>query len=193
MSNKILNVVIFAVGAAIGSAVTWKLVKTKYQQLADEEIASVKEVYSRRNKEKKEDVTIVKGEISLEDYKKMLGDLKYGLEQEESTSEGKEEAAVVVDFNEPYVITPEEFGENEDYETVSWTYYADEILADEANNAVSDFDNTVGDDFFNHFGEYESDSVFIRNDKTKTDYEILLDLKTYAQSKATMSTTAYEE
>ena len=193
MSNKILNVVIFAVGAAIGSAVTWKLVKTKYQQLADEEIASVKEVYSRRNKEKKEDVTIVKNEISFEDYKKMLGDLKYGLEQEESTSEGKEEAAVVVDFNEPYVITPEEFGENEDYETVSWTYYADEILADEANNAVSDFDNTVGDDFFNHFGEYESDSVFIRNDKTKTDYEILLDLKTYAQSKATMSPTAYEE
>ena len=47
--NPILNnFVIFAVGAAIGSAVTWKFVKTKYERIADEEIASVKERYSQR-------------------------------------------------------------------------------------------------------------------------------------------------
>ena len=41
MINKIL---IFAAGVAIGSAVTWKLVKDKYKKQADDEIASVKEV-----------------------------------------------------------------------------------------------------------------------------------------------------
>ena len=46
MINKIL---IFAVGVAIGSAVTWKLVKDKYKKLADEEIASVKEVWSKKH------------------------------------------------------------------------------------------------------------------------------------------------
>lgn len=190
MNNKFLNVVIFAVGAAIGSAVTWKLVKDKYQQLADEEIASVKEVYSRRNKEKTEKKEPdASNEFSLEEYKSKLDELKYGMDDETKAKEG---TAVVVDFNEPYVITPEEFGENDDYETVSWTYYTDGILADESNTAVSDFDNTVGDDFFNHFGEYENDSVFIRNDKTKIDYEILMDLKTYSESKATMSHPAYE-
>ena len=31
----------------------------------------------------------------------------------------------------PYVISPEEFGEVEEYEKISLTYYADEVLADE--------------------------------------------------------------
>ena len=41
------NVLIFAAGAAIGSAVTWKLIKTKYEQIANEEIESVKEFFGR--------------------------------------------------------------------------------------------------------------------------------------------------
>ena len=49
MNNSILSkAFIFAVGAAIGSAVTWKLVKTKYEKIADEEIESVKEVYLKK-------------------------------------------------------------------------------------------------------------------------------------------------
>ena len=46
MINKIL---IFAAGVAIGSAVTWKLIKDKYKKLADEEIASVKEVWNKKH------------------------------------------------------------------------------------------------------------------------------------------------
>lgn len=46
MNKKLFGVIMFAVGAAIGSAVTWKLVKTKYEQIADEEIQSVREEYA---------------------------------------------------------------------------------------------------------------------------------------------------
>lgn len=35
------NVLIFILGGAVGSLVTWKLVEGKYKKLADEEIASV--------------------------------------------------------------------------------------------------------------------------------------------------------
>ena len=45
MKDTLNNVLIFAVGAAIGSAVTWKLLKTKYERIAQEEIDSVKEVF----------------------------------------------------------------------------------------------------------------------------------------------------
>ena len=45
MNNKLLNVIMFAVGATIGSAVTWKLVKDKYEQIANDDIASVREEY----------------------------------------------------------------------------------------------------------------------------------------------------
>ena len=35
MNSSIKNLFIFAVGAAIGSTVTWKLVKDKYERLAN--------------------------------------------------------------------------------------------------------------------------------------------------------------
>lgn len=46
MNKTLFGVIAFAAGAAIGSVVTWKVVKTKYEQIADEEIASVKEEYA---------------------------------------------------------------------------------------------------------------------------------------------------
>lgn len=44
--DTLCKIFLFAVGAAIGSAVTWKLVKTKYEQIAQEEIDSVKDEYA---------------------------------------------------------------------------------------------------------------------------------------------------
>lgn len=54
MNKKLLSVLMFAVGAAIGSAVTWKVVKTKYEQIADEEIESVREEYADLMKKMKQ-------------------------------------------------------------------------------------------------------------------------------------------
>ena len=36
---------IFAAGAAIGSAVTWKLIKTKYEKIANDEIREMRDFY----------------------------------------------------------------------------------------------------------------------------------------------------
>ena len=44
---------------------------------------------------------------------------------------------------------------------------------------MPDVENTIGIDSLNHFGEYEEDSVFVRNDIKKCDYEILLDESNY--------------
>ena len=41
-------------------------------------------------------------------------------------------------------------------------------------------DNVVGLESLTHFGEFEDDSVFVRNDRLKCDYEILLDQRTYS-------------
>ena len=79
----------------------------------------------------------------------------------------------------PYVIAPEEFGEIDDYGTCSLTYYADEVLADELDEMVENIDDAVGIESLSHFGEYEDDSVFVRNDRLMCDYEILLDTRRY--------------
>ena len=45
---------------------------------------------------------------------------------------------------------------------------------------VEDVDDVVGIESLDHFGEWEDDSVFVRNDKYKTYYEILLDERKYS-------------
>ena len=45
---------IFIVGAAVGSIVTWKLVKDKYEKIADDAIEDVKRVFSKRKDNSKE-------------------------------------------------------------------------------------------------------------------------------------------
>ena len=81
-------------------------------------------------------------------------------------------------MNEPYVISPDEFG-NAGYDIVSLELYSDRVLVDEDDNPIEDIDFLVGEDSLEHFGEYEDDSVFVRNDHLKTDFEILLVEETY--------------
>lgn len=171
MKDTLINIVIFAVGAAVGSAVTWKYFKTKYERIAQEEIDSVKEVFSKRKKELEEDKNTYEPTADdLHDYASVIKGSGYSTQSVEEME----------NMSKPYVIPPEDFGEIDEYETVSFTYYSDGILADDMDDIVEDVDNTVGYDSLKHFGEYEDDSVFVRNDRLKTDYEILLDTRAYS-------------
>ena len=167
MNNTLNKVLIFCCGAAIGSAVTWKLLKTKYEQIANEEIESVKETFAKREQtESYDDATIDSGMV--EQYKELVANkYKFPVAEEE------------VDVDRPYVISPEEFGDLDDYNIVSLTYYSDGVLTDEEDNIIDDVDDLVGEDFASHYGEYEEDSVFVRNDARMTDYEILRDNEPY--------------
>ena len=51
MSNGFKYVFAFSLGAAVGAVVSWRVLKTKYEQIADDEIADVKERFYRRLKD----------------------------------------------------------------------------------------------------------------------------------------------
>ena len=172
MKNSLSNLLIFATGAALGSVVTLKLVKTKYERIAQEEIDSVKEVFSRREKETPSK-PISDAKIDIPDLKEYADILK-------ETGYNKEADEKQMDIDMPYTISPDEFGEFDDYETITLTYYADDILADDDDELVDDIDETVGLESLKTFGEYEDDCVFVRNDRLKADYEILLDTRNYS-------------
>ena len=189
----IRDVVIFSAGAAIGSIVTWKLIEAKYKQIADEEIASVKEVFTVRKKttedeeedESEEDSPTIAEEYHNEDkpdlmeYSKIVDEEGYDSEAIESKLESKPKP---IDHDEPYVISPDEFGEFDDYEQISLTYYeGDGFLADDMDELVDDIEDVVGFESLNHFGEYEEDAVHVRNDRLKADYEILVDTRSYRE------------
>lgn len=180
MSNNVGKFIFFAAGLVLGSVVTWKITKTKYEQIAQEEIDSVKAVYSKKAEKLEKKTEKPTEAMYLSEAYDMLR-AEYGKAFDtEIAKEGEAEETYIT--YEPYVIAPEEFDEN-GYETVSLTYFADKVLIDDNWDVVEDLDGTIGRDSLNHFGEYEEDSVFVRNDELKIDYEILFDPRNYSDVK----------
>lgn len=187
MNGTLSSIVIFAAGAAIGSVVTWKIVKTKYERIAQDEIDSVKEVLSRKEnkysgpqdsdaEEESEDED--EDKIDVKSYAAILAEEGY-VNYSDMNEEKGEKAPV--NTNKPYVISPDEFGEMDGYKTVSLSYWADNVLTyDRTNKLVEDVDKLIGKDALNHFGDYENDAVHVRNDDMKCDFEILVDLRRYS-------------
>lgn len=194
MNNKLFHVVLFAAGAAVGSVVTWKLVKTKYEQLAQEEIDSVKEAFARINQNEDDTCDDCEEESSdsvshsakpspgakpsLAEYAKRLNDEGY---TDYSTTKTEQKGGSAMP-SEHYVIPPDEYGDEADYALVELRYFEDGVLTDSWYNVITDeeAEDMIGLDSLKHFGEYEEDSVHVRNDRLKVDYEILADAKKYS-------------
>ena len=94
----------------------------------------------------------------------------------------REERYAEDDTDDIMVIPPEEFGDKPGYDTATFTFFADGVVADEKDDVVTDLANTIGLESLNHFGEYEEDTVFVRNCIKEMDYEILRDLRTYSEA-----------
>lgn len=189
--NKGTVIFAFSIGAALGSVVTLKVVKNKYERIANEEIKSMKgyfdKKYNKYNVDDKDEPNPKTEEaidsVDFDEYESTLTDLGYTSHEETEEQKGGMKSMNDKPNDKPYVIEPDEFGDIDEYETVSLTYYADKVLADEDNLVIHDVEEFVGYESLEHFGEYEEDSVFVRNDKHKTDYEILLDERKYAESR----------
>ena len=82
--------------------------------------------------------------------------------------------------DEPYIISPDDFMASS-YESSTLLYYADGVLADDDNNVISSYIGLIGPKALNSFGQYQEDTVFVRNDKLKTDFEIILDTREFSK------------
>lgn len=184
MNNTLNKILIFAAGAIIGSAVSWKFAKDKYERIAQEEIDAVKKYYANKLKEAstdKEPPTKPEEEESADpsvsEYNNILqseGYFSYDEVQDMRKHFGKDH---------PYVIEPAEYGEFDDYDLLSLTYYADGVLVDSSGEPVDDVDGLIGTEALDRIGEFEPDSIHVRNDKRKADIEILQDLSRYSDIK----------
>lgn len=191
--NKDLLVkgMIFLAGGAIGSVVTWKLVKTKYEQIiADktEENEFLRDRYSKNKNIEKAGEVLTEDlkdgienpdELTVQEIRDKVQELGYINEQAMKEKEKEKEEAD--DMGGPEVIAPEETWE-QDYPMITLTYYeGDGVLADERDRIIGNVDEMVGEDFASHFGEYEDDTVYIRNPNFKSYYEILRDYGSYSE------------
>ena len=199
MNSTLSKIAIFVAGAAVGAAVTWKIMDDRCEKVIQSEVEDFKNYILDRagslfdtditpndkvedeNEEAVDPASELKPQqsVDMDDYKKRLTRAKYtNYAAGEDSSEDDEDE--IDDTDAPYVIKPEEFGEMYGYETVSLSYYEDKVLTDEYDNVIEDVGSTVGLESLDHFGEYEDDSVFVRNDKRKCDYEILLEPRKFS-------------
>lgn len=137
------------------------------------------------DQEKKEDPNAPKMPVySLKESVDGYGDILGYRVEDEDEDESEEDGVELHELpargkDEPYTITPDEFGEMDGYQQISLTYYADGTLADEDDRIIEDVEGEIGSDNLEKFGEYEDDAVFVRNDFYRCDYEILMDHRNY--------------
>lgn len=177
MNIRLNDVITLAAGAVIGSVVTYYLTKRKYEGIIDlyEDALGRYQDADEEFEEFEEDdelITVAEGN-AIDDmrniYNNIAQDAGYTqeLEKEEETVPG------------PYIVSPEEF-DTIGYNVESLDHYADGVITDQMGNIIDYPEELIGNiDPSNHYGEYEQDSVFIRNDAKKCDYEILRDTRTY--------------
>lgn len=176
---------IFAAGAVVGMVATREIFRKHYQQLVDEEVNEVREYYKGKKEEPEVEEVKEEKEFTNEEraaYNQLVTDnnyMTYDYSNVLPPKEEKEEKPVRNIYDEPCIISYEEFGQAEEndipYETTSITYYADGVVTDEDDEIMEDFEDMIGRDFIDIFNEFPTSAVYVRNDLYKVDYEILRD------------------
>ena len=196
MNCKIVNSLLFTAGVVVGSVATWKFVETKYKRIAQEEIESVKEAFSKNrvenssvesdedNTEDDTEDNEIQNEDEVDPQDEMYAQAQYEAEIRRlgyASAANQEKGGGEPVYLAPYVITPDEFGED-GYDTAMLSYYSDGVLEDEYWNVIDNIEDIIGKEFEDRFGEYANDTVFIRNEQLHTDYEVTYDRRTHAES-----------
>lgn len=192
MNSNLSKVFIFALGAIAGSLATFKYAEKKYAAIAQEEIDSVKATFKKsggsliKHEGVKEDESVQSDEtkdihkIVVEAGKRITQGIDDTMNDYKDVV--KKNEYFTHDSDEPRVISPDEFGEDEDYTQISLMLYADGVLVDDNNEVMGEDEirRTIGPYALDHLGDYEEDCVHICNDRLKAYYEVLTDVRKWS-------------
>lgn len=194
--NIVISATCLIIGSVGGFFAGYYFSKNKYLAIAEKEIASVKKVYENHfNKQEQPEVVESKPippkrpipvplvDPEKEEYKNYAG--MYGKESSEpigkpsKTSIGTPKIPKKTSPKLPHVITPEEFRDSElEAETLIW--YSDKILADSDGRIIHNPNEVIGPEALSTFGRYMDDTVYVRDEDKKIDYEIIWDARKYS-------------
>lgn len=180
---------IFIGGAVTGSLVSWYFTKKKYETLAEDEIAKMREWYRQKNKELAERarikpnisevvndrLTIHKDDVDLSEKEENLI-AKYAEESEPTGEENISPNDDVIEF-----IDDSEFASMNGYEKVNLVLYEDDVLANEMSDDIVLVEDTVGQQAIDDFKHYNPEAFYVRNNQLMTEYEITRDHRTYEE------------
>ena len=177
MGDRILYVTF---GTIIGSVVTYILMKKHCEEYIHEELRLAREHEAESKKEavkkpvektenRQDDKVVVAGSDIVKKKATTNPPTDYT-----SYSNGKEERMISL-------ITSERFANEEpEFEKITLNFYEDDgVLADNYGDIV-DIEKSIGLKAVNYFDLLHTDVVYIRNEKLKIDYEIVLEHESYS-------------
>lgn len=179
----------FIGGAVIGSLVSWYFTKKKYETLAENEIAKMREGYRQKNKELserarikpdisevvKDRITIHQEDVDLDEKEESLI-AKYDEESEPTGEENISPNDDIIEF-----IDDGEFASMNGYEKINLVLYEDDVLANEMSDVIVLVEDTVGQQAIDDFKHYNPEAFYVRNNQLMTEYEITRDHRTYEE------------
>lgn len=183
----------FVAGAVVGSAVSYYFLNKAYEKVIDEEVEKLKEQFkdpkvARLFSEydtKSEEVEKSDDEPRVKLKRRKPGEKGYtdytAFSKSSKSQDAEEEDIVINEFTGdpeaiPEIISPDVLGDEEGYATISLLYTTDGVLLDD-NDEVFDSLDCLPSNFADHFGEYDDDSVCVKNGRIRTYYEILRSAK----------------
>ena len=208
----IRGLLIFGCGAAVGAAITNKVLKKKYEVILEEELKQVrawrkavrnpdpicteeeiKGVRAWRKAACTPDPICTEEEINRIDKDGFISDDSIFI-PEQSPPDDEEEDQRIYEYESisreysgsskrPYVIPLDSFiDEMIGYDKITLGYYEeDDVLVDDNEDMIDDVDYVIGHDALDRFGDgsEDDDVVYIRNERTGADYEVIRHHKSY--------------
>lgn len=173
------NLLIFAGGAIAGSLTAWFLTKKKYENISRSEIATMRELYRKKNEDLakkarvKESPEYYINEIEKSDVETIRR--RYDTQSEPENLPEEETGEFVF-------IDEEDFLSMNGYDKVDLVLYKDDILAKETDgDEIVLAEETIGQEAVDNLKEYQPEAIYVRNEFTKTEYEVTRDNRTYGE------------
>ena len=179
MNNCAKEAFTFAIGIAVGAVITYKYMTKK------DEYIEIIDIDGKQVAKAAESSSQPESEPSQPDNENEPVDISeaYKTPEKESVNYSdmykNDELKDEEEHKEIHQIDPREYGEDVDY-TFSFTLYSDGVLADELDDRISNPESRIGEGTLSDFMKADSDELYIRNEKTGSDYEILKDERRYS-------------
>lgn len=188
------NVMIFLLGAGVGSIGMYFGVKKHFETYMNDELEAQREYFEANyikldcdmDAMKEDDSEETKPEESVQeepDYEEIIQKMNYGAY---SQKEKKQDTPVVADQKKDrFAISGDDFAGDEDHPHVSMLYFENDgvFMNAETWEVMPEGTELVGEENLDKFGEYEEDVLFIQNNITSELYEIILEHEAFAESK----------
>ena len=179
------NLFIFSAGISIGGLISYVITKDKYETIMNKEIEEIRKYYKDKYENIKEDDEEKIKEKG--DYREIVREYvsKHVIEEEDYNCDDEEDNHYTimesrdltngVDFDESKKIESWEFGEQPLYETETIILYSDGVATNDLGDVIDNLEEIMGVDQYREFKESSDESIFIRNDLLRMDYEIVKD------------------